>query len=148
MPHKLRKTRKHRGSRTQGWGRIGQHRDAGSRPYRKVGRHKHKWSYIQNVDPNYFNKSGFRSPKALHATVNVLNITKLAELAQAANTTTIDLTAMGYTKLLGTGKIDKALTVIVPACSDAAAKKIEAAGGKIITEETEEAIAEDSGESQ
>ncbi len=148
MPHKLRKTRKHRGSRTQGWGRIGQHRDAGARPYRKVGRHKHKWSLIQNIDPNYFNKSGFRSPKALHTIVNVINISKLTEIAQAANATTVDLTAMGYTKLLGTGKITQALTVTVPACSAAAAKKIEAAGGKVITEETEDAVAEESGESQ
>ncbi|NLE05961.1 MAG: 50S ribosomal protein L15 [Crenarchaeota archaeon] len=147
MPHKLRKTRKHRGSRTQGWGRIGQHRDAGSRPYRLVGRHKHKGSLVQNIDPDYFGKHGFRSPKALHTIVNALNICKLTEIAQAQNTTTIDLTTMGYTKLLGTGKVTQALTVTVPACSAAAAKKIEAAGGKVITDEEEVATAE-SGESQ
>ncbi len=146
MPHKLRKTRKNRGSRTQGWGRIGQHRDAGSRPYRKAGRHKHRWSLIQNIDPNYFNKTGFRSPKALHAIINVLNISNLTELAQATNTTTIDLSAMGFTKLLGTGKITQALTVTVPACSVAALKKIEAAGGKVITEESEETQVENAGE--
>ena len=44
---------------------------------------------------------------------------------------------MGYTKLLGTGKITKALTITVPACSKIAAEKITAAGGKLITE-TEE----------
>ena len=146
MPHKLRKTRKNRGSRTQGWGRIGQHRDAGSRPYRKVGRHKHNWSYIQNVDPEYFSRSGFHSPQSLHRIVNVINISKLDEIAQATNSFTIDLTSMGYTKLLGTGKIAKALTVTVPACSAAAVKKIEAAGGKVITEEAEEVEVEKAGE--
>lgn len=147
MPHKLRKIRKTRGSRTQGYGRIGQHRDAGSRPYRKVGRHKHNWSYIQNVAPDYFGKTGFRSPKALRSKENTLNIAKLVEISQAANSTSIDLAVLGYTKLLGAGKISQALTVTIPACSAAAAKKIEAAGGKIITEQTE-AVAEESGESQ
>jgi large subunit ribosomal protein L15 len=146
MPHKLRKTRKNRGSRTQGWGRIGQHRDGGSRPYRKVGRHKHKWSWVQNEDPNYFGKHGFRSPQALHSKVNALNISKLDEIAQKTNTTIIDLTVMGYTKLLGTGKITRAYTVTVPECSAAAVKKIEAAGGKVITEEAEEAVVEKAGE--
>ena len=46
MPHKLRKIRKFRGSRTQGYGRIGQHRDSGSKGNRKVGRHKHLWSKV------------------------------------------------------------------------------------------------------
>lgn len=146
MPHKLRKTRKNRGSRTQGWGRIGQHRDAGSRPYRKVGRHKHKWSYIQNVDPEYFSRSGFRSPQSLHRIENILNVSKLDEIAQSANSFTIDLTSMGYTKLLGSGKLTKALTVTVPACSAAAVKKIESAGGKVITEDAEEAEVEKAGE--
>ncbi|RLG12033.1 MAG: 50S ribosomal protein L15, partial [Thaumarchaeota archaeon] len=31
MPTRWRKSRKHRGSRTCGWGQIGQHRKSGSR---------------------------------------------------------------------------------------------------------------------
>ncbi|HEW93674.1 MAG TPA: 50S ribosomal protein L15, partial [Thermoprotei archaeon] len=31
MPHRYRKTRWQRGSRTYGWGRVGQHRKSGSR---------------------------------------------------------------------------------------------------------------------
>ncbi|MDR0797721.1 MAG: uL15 family ribosomal protein [Nitrososphaerota archaeon] len=40
---------------------------------------------------------------------------------------------MGYTKLLGTGKITNALTVTVLTCSKLAEEKVTKAGGKIIT---------------
>jgi len=142
MPHKLRKHRRMRGSRTQGYGRIGQHRDAGSRGHRKVGRHKHLWSLINNMDEKYFGKHGFRSPQALHSKENALNLKKLDDLTQTLNQTTINLTELGYTKLLGTGSITKALNITVGSCSKSAAAKITAAGGKIITEETEEATVE------
>jgi large subunit ribosomal protein L15 len=141
MPHKLRKHRKMRGSRTQGYGRIGQHRDSGSKGHRKVGRHKHLWSLVQNEFPNYFGKHGFHSPQAIHTKENTLNLNKLLELCQP-NQTTLDLTTMGYTKLLGTGKITKALTITVPTCSKIATQKIQAAGGKIITETEKEETAE------
>ena len=136
MPHKLRKHRKMRGSRTQGYGRIGQHRDSGSKGHRKVGRHKHLWSLVSNMDEKYFGKHGFHSPQSIHRKENAINLSKLAEIAQAE--TEINLTEMGYTKLLGTGKVTKSLTITVPACSKTATEKIEAAGGKVITETEEE----------
>jgi large subunit ribosomal protein L15 len=136
MPHKLRKHRKMRGSRTQGYGTIGQHRDSGSKGHRKVGRHKHLWSLVCNMPEKYFGKHGFRSPQALHTKENILNLNKLGQIAQ--NQTSINLTEMGYTKLLGTGKIATPLTITIPTCSKIATQKIQAAGGKIITEEAEE----------
>ncbi len=130
MPHKLRKIRKTRGSRTQGYGRIGQHRDSGSKGHRKVGRHKHLWSLIVTSEPNYFGKHGFTSPQSLNKKESTLNLQKLADIAE---TNTVNLTTMGYTKLLGTGKITKPLTVTVPTCSKSAQEKIVQAGGKVIT---------------
>ncbi|MDR2700418.1 MAG: 50S ribosomal protein L15 [Nitrososphaerota archaeon] len=130
MPHKLRKIRKTRGSRTQGYGRIGQHRDAGSKGNRKVGRHKHLWSKVVTSEPDYFGNHGFTSPRSLHKKEVTLNIQRLAEIAE---TNTVDLAEMGYTKLLGTGKITKSLTVTVPTCSKLAEEKIVKAGGKVIT---------------
>ena len=128
MPHKLRKIRKFRGSRTQGYGRIGQHRDSGSKGNRKVGRHKHLWSKVVTSDPNYFGKSGFHSPQAIHKIEKTIN---LQRLDQMATTKTVNLTEMGYTKLLGTGKITKPLTITVEAYSKSAAEKVKAAGGEI-----------------
>jgi len=130
MPHKLRKIRKTRGSRTQGYGRIGQHRDSGSKGNRKVGRHKHLWSKVVTSEPNYFGKHGFTSPQSINRRESTLNIQKLTAIAE---TNTVDLTSMGYTKLLGTGKIAKPLTVTVPTCSKLAEEKIVKAGGKVIT---------------
>ncbi|MCW4006940.1 MAG: 50S ribosomal protein L15 [Candidatus Bathyarchaeota archaeon] len=138
MPHKLRNTRKKRGSRTQGYGRIGQHRDAGSRPYRKVGFHKHRWSYMLKKFPNYFGKHGFTSPQSLKLKENVINLTKLCDIAAASSETEIDLTSMGYTKLLGTGNIKQPLTITVPQSSAKAKEKVEAAGGKVITTDEDE----------
>jgi large subunit ribosomal protein L15 len=137
MPHKLRKLRKMRGSRTHGYGRVGQHRDAGSKGHRKVGRHKHLWSYVTTYEPDYFGKHGFTSPQSLKRKENIINISKLGELSQKFSeekgTTHVDLTSLGFTKLLGTGNITKPLIVNVASCSKTAAEKIKKAGGQVLT---------------
>jgi large subunit ribosomal protein L15 len=135
MPHKERKTRKMRGSRTHGYGRIGQHRDAGSKGQRKVGRHKHLWSYVVAHEPDYFGKHGFTSPQSLKRQENTINIKQLNALTVENNQ--LDLTSLGYTKLLGTGKITKPLTITVAACSKTAQQKIEKAGGQVVTQPKE-----------
>ncbi len=133
MPHKLRKIRKFRGTRTIGYGRIGQHRDSGSKGNRKVGRHKHLWSKVVTSCPDYFGKHGFHSPQATNRIESTINLRDLDQLAKGAE---VNLTELGYTKLLGTGKLTKALTIQVPAASKSAAAKIQEAGGKLITTAT------------
>ncbi len=143
MPTRLRKTRKVQGSRTQGWGRIGQHRKTGSRPYRKANRHKQGWSYVTTYEPDYFGKHGFTSRQSKVRSTNVINIAKLDALIMqlpAEQEQTIDLTSLGYVKLLGTGRISKSVTVKVQSASKSATEKIQNAGGKILT------AAEESGE--
>ena len=135
MPHKERKTRKMRGSRTHGYGRIGQHRDAGSKGQRKVGRHKHLWSYVVTHEPDYFGKHGFTSPQSLKRQENPINIKQLNALTVENNQ--LDLTNLGYTKLLGTGTTTKPLTITVAACSKTAQQKIEKAGGQVVTQPKE-----------
>jgi len=135
MPHKLRKIRKFRGSRTQGYGRIGQHRDSGSKGARKVGRHKHLWSWVVTHEPDYFGKNGFTSPLSLHHHENTINLKKVAEIARISQgeKPKINLSALGYTKLLGTGTITKPVSVEVASYSKSAAEKIKEAGGEIIS---------------
>jgi large subunit ribosomal protein L15 len=135
MPHKLRKIRKFRGSRTVGYGRIGQHRDSGSKGHRKVGRHKHLWSWVVTHEPHYFGKNGFTSPQSLHNKVNTINLKKLEEITQSGSQEKqkINLPELGYTKLLGTGKVTKPLTIQVSSYSKSAAKKIQEAGGEILS---------------
>ena len=133
MPHRLRKIRKFRGTRTIGYGRIGQHRDSGSKGNRKVGRHKHLWSKVVTSEPDYFGKHGFTSPQSLHRKEKTINLHTLDQMAQG---TEINLTELGYTKLLGSGKITKPLTIQVQTYSKSAAQKVQDAGGKIVSSQT------------
>ena len=143
MPHRLRKIRKNRGSRTQGWGRVGQHRRTGSKGRRNPGRHKALWSYVTKYEPDYFSKIGFTSPKSLRLETRIINVGALDKIASGPATqrqedkVMIDLTAMGYTKLLGSGKIAEPLIIKVSSCSKSALKKVSDAGGKILAETTQ-----------
>lgn len=144
MPHKLRKTRKKRGSRTCGYGRVGQHRGSGTKGERRAGRHKHLWSYVIKYEPEYFGKRGFTSPKSLRRRENPINLGQLEELVEKLSVEGkleekdgkifVDLEKLGYTKLLGMGEISKPVVVKVQAFSTSAAEKIEAVGGQIIKE--------------
>ena len=141
MPHKLRKVRKKRGSRTHGYGQVGQHRK-GTKG--KAGLHKHRWTYVIKYEPDYFEKRGFTSQKAISRKTNVINVGELDELAHKLTAEKklerkqkkifLDLDRLGYGKLLGMGKITKPMLVKVVAHSEAAAKKIEEAGGQILKE--------------
>ncbi|MGA2874798.1 MAG: 50S ribosomal protein L15, partial [Nitrososphaerales archaeon] len=54
MASRLRKVRRLRGSRTHGWGQIGQHRRTGSKGGSGMaGLHKHKWSYTVKYMPDH-----------------------------------------------------------------------------------------------
>jgi len=144
MPHKLRKIRKKRGSRTCGYGRVGQHRKSGSKGYRKAGRHKHGWTYVIRYEPDYFGKKGFTSPKSLKKTVKAINVGELDEMLEKFQPKEeegkifVDLEKFGVTKLLGAGKVSKPLIVKVASCSKSAAEKIKRAGGQVLVESQED----------
>jgi large subunit ribosomal protein L15 len=143
MPHRLRKIRKNRGSRTQGWGRVGQHRRTGSKGRRNAGRHKALWSYVIKYEPDYYSKVGFTSPKSLRHEVKIINVGTLNGIAAELSTekqedkTVVDLAALGYTKLLGTGRVTKPLVIRVASCSKSAAEKVKNAGGQVLMETRE-----------
>jgi large subunit ribosomal protein L15 len=146
MPHELRKVRKMRGSRTHGWGQIGQHRKSGSRGGKgHSGMHKHGWTYIQRYEPDHFSKDKFKPPNQKET--NIINLKQLEEIAYKMQKTAkskrekvaIDLKQMGYDKLLGSGKISVPVSVTVSSCSEVAKSKIEESKGEVITETTEAA---------
>jgi large subunit ribosomal protein L15 len=132
--------RKNRGSRTQGWGRVGQHRRTGSKGRRNAGRHKALWSYVIKYEPEYYSKVGFTSPKSLRHEVKTINVGSLNRISanlpaeKQEDKTIVDLAALGYTKLLGTGKITKPLVIKVASCSKSAAEKVKNAGGQVLME--------------
>jgi len=143
MPHRLRKTRKKRGSRTHGYGRHDRHRGRGSRHYRPPGFDKHLWTYVVKYRPDYFGKHGFKSPRSKFLEVRTINVGQLEELLekleaegaleQREGLPFVDLEALGYAKLLGRGSISRPVLVRVRAFTELAEKKITEAGGRIIT---------------
>lgn len=147
MTRKLKKTSKLRGSRTFGYGRQGQHRKTSQKGERKAGRHKGGWTYVLRYEPDYWGKKGFRSVQSLHRKVNAINVRNLGSLVerlQAQNQLErkdgkilLDLDKLGFTKLLGGGHITGSVLVKVSSHSSSAAKKIEEAGGQILTKSTE-----------
>ena len=145
MPTKDRKVRRQRGSRTHGWGQVGQHRARGGRGGTgKAGLDKHKWTWVVKHDPTYWLKKGFVSPRTLGKKVNIINVGKLDALVDKLNSEKklerkdkkiiLDLESLGYDKLLGTGEIVKPMLVKVASYSESASRKLEEAGGEILKE--------------
>jgi large subunit ribosomal protein L15 len=145
LPTKDRKVRKKRGSRTHGWGQIGQHRAGGGRGgHGKAGLDKHKWTYVIKHDPTYWEKKGFVSARALGKKVSIINVGKLDDLVDKLDSEKklerkdkkifLDLGSLGYDKLLGTGEIMTPVIVKVASYSEAASRKLEEAGGQILKE--------------
>jgi len=127
-----------------GWGQVGQHRKHGEKGGRNVGKHKHLWSYVIRYEPDYFGKKGFKTPQGItgESNPNTINITQIDQLidkqtrqkqiTKKQGKPYIDLTTLGYQKLLATGKLTKPIIIKVNSWSEAAATKIQEAGGQII----------------
>ena len=68
---------------------------------------------------------------AVNSSINV------GVVSEIATEDKIDLTELGYDKLLGSGKISKSLHIIVKEASSRAVEKVEAAGGSVEMEKIE-----------
>ncbi|EZQ03841.1 50S ribosomal protein L15 [Candidatus Acidianus copahuensis] len=132
------KTRKFRGHRNMGWGTKGQHRDRGSEGGRQIGMHKHKWSWIVKYGKGWYGKHGFVNPTT--KVVSSISIQQLAQMLESGKLKAevkdgkkmVNLKEMGYQKLLGSGKINEPIVVVVDYCTDKAKGKIEKNGGEVI----------------
>ena len=119
-------------------------RGKGSRGGRgKAGMHKHKWTYTVKYEPEHFGKKGFKSVKKKRKlkekTINLSELRILVEKLESEKKIKfedgklkINLEEFGYDKILGKGKLDRALIVEVKKVSNLAKRKIEEKGGKII----------------
>lgn len=144
MPHKLRKSRKQRGSRYCGWGQVGQHRKGGMRGGKgKAGGRKHYWIRTVKYEPDRFKKVGFKPPSSLEPRPDTVNVGELVDLAfkvlgperMEGGELTLDLGALGYSKLLGRGDVSLPFKVKVQEYTSSALAKIESAGGQIVEPE-------------
>ncbi len=144
IPRREKKTKKYRGSRFHGYGKLRQHRGGGRRGGRgKAGLHKHKWTWTTAKAPDYFGRGrrGFKVPKAVsRKTINLGQIEKKLEEFLRLNIASktpdgmleVNLVKAGYEKVLGMGRLSSPITIKCKAFSESAVKKIEEVGGKAI----------------
>ncbi len=150
MATRHRKTRRLRASRCHGWGRSGQHRDSGMQGgHGNAGWKRHRWSSVIRYGWQ-IGKTGFTpvNPKDQN-TINIgdLNLeldtlTAQGKTRQAQDKIEINLGEIGYSKLLGNGRITRPLRIIVAQCSEKAAAKISQAGGQVVLPQTAEPVKE------
>jgi large subunit ribosomal protein L15 len=143
---KKKKVRKFRGHRTYGTGSHKKARGGGSRGGRGLaGLHKHKWSYTVKYAPEHFGKQGFKRPAAVVEEIKAINLKELDQLAEKLlkekiavkedEKIKIDVSKLGYEKVLGSGQITKPLIIEARYFSKSAIKKIEEAGGMAVKHE-------------
>lgn len=140
MATRRRKSRKKRGTRTVGYGRVGQHRKHGDQGgHGKAGLHKHKWSWAVKYAKEHFGRHGFRPPTPSSKAERWVNISDLDAIydkikkgvKEKEGLKVIDLTSMGIDKLLGSGSVKGSYYVMVRGVSKRAKEKVEKAGGKV-----------------
>ena len=137
MPSRFRKVRRLRGSRTHGWGQVGQHRASGHKGgLGQSGLHKHLYSTMLKEDPDYFGHDSTHPPHPniikKWASVRDLDdlFTKFG--TKEGEKKILDLASVGYDKLLGGGKIKNAYTVKITQSTASAQEKVKQAGGEVL----------------
>ena len=140
MATRFRKSRRQRGTRYCGWGQIGQHRQSGSRGgIGGGGKHKHFWIRTVIEEPDHFGHDTLNSYSRflVKKWINLRDLKNLF-LRQPHNKDekpVLDLGSLGIQKLLGGGNISESYVIKVAQVSASAKKKIESAGGSIISNE-------------
>lgn len=137
MATRLRKTRRLRGSRTHGWGQVGQHRASGHKGgLGASGQLKHHFSSMLRDNPDHFGHDSTRPPRSNDARrwAAVRDLGDLYERhgREEGGRRIVDLRAAGYDKLLGGGSPGGAYAVLVDRFTPSAAKKVSDAGGEIV----------------
>ncbi len=137
------KIHKLRGQRSAGYGFSAGHRASGQRGGKGMaGSKKHHYIKVMQENPQYFGKWGFKRPQRLVDSRVALNVGDLDEAAdrlvekgkatKKARKYTIDVAALGIDKILGSGRVTRALDLIgVKEISTRAREKIAEKGGSV-----------------
>ena len=126
------RTNKFRGSRYHGRGKKAG-RGAGKRGGRgNAGLNKHKVMTRLKYMPGHWGMHGFNRHPGLRVVNSSVNVGEVCEISDGDS---INLTEMGFDKLLGRGRIDRPLQISVREASARAIEKVEAAGGSVEIED-------------
>lgn len=130
-----------RGTRTIGKGIKNRHaKGKGSRGGKGNAWCKHLWVKTIKYDPEHFGKQGFVNPTREDS--RAINVGILCEycdrmiankqkMEMEGNAVKVNLSTLGFDKVLGFGNVNRPL-VVVGQASKSAIKKIEKAGGKVV----------------
>ncbi len=132
MVRRRRKYRKKLGSRSY-HGDTKNRRGAGIKGGRgRAGAWDHKKSRFRY---EVLGKKGFVPPRKREEIV--INLSKINEIVTSPSFSgdAIDVTELGYTKVLGTGQLTKPVKVVARSFSERAKEKIETAGGEAVIKE-------------
>jgi len=143
MAQRNRKIHSKRGTRSCGYGNAQKHRGAGSRGGRgNAGSGKHK-QIKRKQEGQVFGKVGFKRHPSLVSDVRVINLSEIdkriegwAQEEKAKKTAgdySIDLSPLGYDKVLGGGKLTHKIQIKADSFSESAKRKIDEADGKVLT---------------
>mgnify|MGYP001485847155 FL=1 len=124
------KANKHRGrNRYHGRGKKAG-RGAGKRGGRgNAGMNKHRVMTRIKYMPGHWGMHGFNRHPTLRTVHVTCNVSQLEGMVDGKDS--INLGELGIDKLLGSGRINAAITVTVANASASAIKKVEAAGGSV-----------------
>jgi large subunit ribosomal protein L15 len=126
-----------------GYGFSAGHRASGQRGGKgKAGTKKHHYIKTMLEDPDYFGKHGFKRPQKVIEEVTVVNVGEIDASADKLVTRglasksgkrySIDIAKLGVDKILGSGKVTKALNLTgVKAITDRAREKVTEKGGSV-----------------
>jgi large subunit ribosomal protein L15 len=137
MPATFRtKMSRHRGSKWHGHGGKKKNRGGGSRGGRGMsGMFKHKKSWAIKYGYVY-GKRGFVMPNPAKE-MKTINVEQIDEICRKQGKKEIDVSTLGFGKVLASGKVTQAITVKAAVVTKKAREKIEAAGGKVVVPESE-----------
>ncbi|MBI5001549.1 MAG: uL15 family ribosomal protein [Euryarchaeota archaeon] len=136
------RTQKFRGnSRTHGRGKKSGRGKGKRGGCGNAGMHKHKYIWMLKNDPLHFGRHGFVRHHAAGPEGEAMNVGALCEyidsliakgtVKETGEAISIDLSAIGVSKLIGSGLVDRAINVKVSAASEHAVSKIKEAGGSV-----------------
>jgi len=137
LASRLRKTRKFRGSRNHGWGQVAQHRASGHKGgLGNSGLMKHHFSTMLKEDPDHFGHDSTHPPhpNIIKKWTSVRDLDDLFAKSgkKEGEKNILDLTTLGYAKLLGGGKVKNAYVVKIKQSTASAQEKVKQAGGEVL----------------
>ncbi|MGB1436297.1 MAG: uL15m family ribosomal protein [Candidatus Thalassarchaeaceae archaeon] len=126
------RTNKFRGSRYHGRGKKSG-RGAGKRGGRgNAGINKHRLLTRLKYMPRHWGMHGFNRHPSLRKVNISMNLQELQDMTEEDN---VNLGELGYDKLLGKGKMNRAMNIVVAKASTRAISKVESAGGTVTIED-------------